>query len=157
MLSICPVSALVYQTIPTGQEWLSQQWREERIKTFPSSWALVVAPVIPATQEAETRRTMVQSQANSSRDPILKSSITKQGWWSGSRYRLWVQIPVPKKKKNPTKQRNKNLSPLNIAKYLGSYVTDTDDKTWSWKEDEGPTRDNDIVSSLSFSFHLPYL
>jgi hypothetical protein len=33
------------------------------------------------------------------------------------------------KKKTPTKQRNKNLSPLNIAKYLGSYVTDTDDKT----------------------------
>jgi hypothetical protein len=33
-------------------------------------------------------------QANSSWDPILKKSITKKGWWSGSRCRPWVQAPV---------------------------------------------------------------
>jgi hypothetical protein len=44
--------------------------------------------VILATQEAEIRRTMAQSQpwANSSQDPILKKYITKK-WWSGSRCR----------------------------------------------------------------------
>jgi hypothetical protein len=48
--------------------------------------------------------------ANSSWDPISKKPYTKQGWWSGSSdkgaclasqasMRLWVQIPVLKKKK----------------------------------------------------------
>jgi hypothetical protein len=32
-------------------------------------------------------------------DPILKIPNTKQGWWSGSRCRPWVQTPVQKKKK----------------------------------------------------------
>jgi hypothetical protein len=29
----------------------------------------------------------------------LEINITKKGWWSGSRCRLWVQTPVPPKKK----------------------------------------------------------
>jgi hypothetical protein len=38
-------------------------------------------PAIPATQEAEIRRIVVQSQlwANSSQDPISKKPITKKG------------------------------------------------------------------------------
>jgi hypothetical protein len=32
-------------------------------------------------------------------DPILKKTITKKGWWSASRYRPWVQVPVHQKKK----------------------------------------------------------
>jgi hypothetical protein len=42
--------------------------------------------VIIATQEAESRRIIVQSQprANSSQDPILKIHNTKKDWWSGS-------------------------------------------------------------------------
>jgi hypothetical protein len=36
------------------------------------------------------------AQAKCSRDPISKKPITK-GWWSGSRWRPWVQTPVPKK------------------------------------------------------------
>jgi hypothetical protein len=31
--------------------------------------------------------------------PYLDKPITKKGWWSGSRGRLWVQAPVPQKKK----------------------------------------------------------
>jgi hypothetical protein len=34
------------------------------------------------------------TQANSLRDSILKTPITKKAWWSDSRYRLWVQISV---------------------------------------------------------------
>jgi hypothetical protein len=42
---------------------------------------LVVMPVIPATQERESRRIIVQSQpqANSLRDPILKIPSRKKG------------------------------------------------------------------------------
>jgi hypothetical protein len=33
--------------------------------------------------------------ANSLQDPILKKNPSqKKGWWSGSRYRPWVQAPV---------------------------------------------------------------
>jgi hypothetical protein len=48
-----------------------------------------LAFVIPATQEAEIRRMVVQSysQANSSQDPILKNTIKEKRWWSGSRCR----------------------------------------------------------------------
>jgi hypothetical protein len=31
--------------------------------------------------------------------PYLEKPFTKKGWWSGSKYRPWVQAPVPKKKK----------------------------------------------------------
>jgi hypothetical protein len=38
--------------------------------------------------------------AKSSQDPISKKLVKrKKGWGSGSRYRSWVQIPVPQKKK----------------------------------------------------------
>jgi hypothetical protein len=42
---------------------------------------LWLMPLILATQEAEIRRIVVQSQhSNSLRDPILKKPITKKGW-----------------------------------------------------------------------------
>jgi hypothetical protein len=58
-------------------------------------------PIILASQEAEIRRIEAQSQpwANSSWDPISKKPITEKGWWSGSRYRPWVQTPALQKKK----------------------------------------------------------
>jgi hypothetical protein len=46
-------------------------------------------------------------------DPILKKTITKKGWWSASRYRPWVQTPVPQKKKEIERQQ---LYSINISK-----------------------------------------
>jgi hypothetical protein len=68
------------------------------LKKTRTSQVLVVTPVIPATQEGEIRRIMVQSQpwANSSRDPISKNSSNKNSW-SGSRWSPWVQTPAPQK------------------------------------------------------------
>jgi hypothetical protein len=48
-------------------------------------WTQWLTPVILATQEAEIRRISVRHQ------PYLrkkKKKITKQGWWSGSRWML---------------------------------------------------------------------
>jgi hypothetical protein len=39
------------------------------------------------------------ARGNSPWDPILKKSTTKEGLWSGSSCRPWVQAPVPQKKK----------------------------------------------------------
>jgi hypothetical protein len=36
---------------------------------------------------------------NPTERPYLEKPITKKGWWSGSRWRPWVQAPVPPKKK----------------------------------------------------------
>jgi hypothetical protein len=46
-------------------------------------------PVIPATQEAEIRRIMVQDQPRQIVHKTLSQKIpnTKQGWRNGSRYR----------------------------------------------------------------------
>jgi hypothetical protein len=46
------------------------------------------------------------ARANGLQDPTLKIPITKKGWWSGSRYRPWVQTPAVQKKKK------KKTSPL---------------------------------------------
>jgi hypothetical protein len=40
--------------------------------------------------------------ANNSQDPISKKPITKKGYWSGSRCRPWVQVPVLQKKRKKT-------------------------------------------------------
>jgi hypothetical protein len=67
-------------------------------------------PVILATQEVEIRRlTIWSSLANSSRDPISKIPITKKGWWSGSRWRPWVQTSVLKKKKKNRQQKKESV------------------------------------------------
>jgi hypothetical protein len=47
-------------------------------------------PIILATQEAEIRKTKVQSQseASNSQDPLSKKLNTKQGWQNGSSDRV---------------------------------------------------------------------
>jgi hypothetical protein len=54
----------------------------------------VVTPVIPATQEAEIRRTEFEAspgqtvqETQSQKKKKKKKPITKKGWWSGLRYR----------------------------------------------------------------------
>jgi hypothetical protein len=42
------------------------------------------------------------AQANSSPDPVLKKPFTKKSWWSGLRWRPWVQTSVLEKKKKKT-------------------------------------------------------
>jgi hypothetical protein len=58
-------------------------------------------PVIPATQEAEIKRIMVQSQPEQIVCKTLsrKNPSQKKGWWSDSRCRPGVQASIPKKKK----------------------------------------------------------
>jgi hypothetical protein len=58
-------------------------------------------PVILATQEAEIRRIMGQSQPGQIVCETLspKYPSQKKGWWSGSRCRPRVQTPVVKKRK----------------------------------------------------------
>jgi hypothetical protein len=59
-----------------------------------------LTPVILATQEAEIRKIVVQSQPGKIVFETLsrKHSSQKKGWWGGSGYRPWVQTPVKKKK-----------------------------------------------------------
>jgi hypothetical protein len=53
--------------------------------------------VILATHEAEIRRIGVRSQLEQTVHKTLsqKSPSHKKGWWSGSRWRSWVQAPAP--------------------------------------------------------------
>jgi hypothetical protein len=56
-------------------------------------------PVILASQEAEIRRIMVQSQPGQIVHKTLsqRKNITKKCWWGGSRGRPRVQAPVLQK------------------------------------------------------------
>jgi hypothetical protein len=75
--------------------WL--QFKIFRISLAPAPWLM---PAILATQEAEINNlSWKPTRANSSGDPILKKHNTKNDWWSVSRWRPWVQAPVPQKKK----------------------------------------------------------
>jgi hypothetical protein len=58
-------------------------------------------PVFLATQEAEIRRIMAHSQPGQIVHETLsrKNPTPKKGWWSDSRYRTQVQIPVLQKRK----------------------------------------------------------
>jgi hypothetical protein len=56
------------------------------------------------TQEAEIRRISVESQPGQIVCETLSQKLPSQkkggrGWWSGSRWRPWVQVPVLQKKK----------------------------------------------------------
>jgi hypothetical protein len=53
-------------------------------------------PVILVTKEAESRKIMVWNQPRQILHETLswKKPIIKKGWWSSSRCRPWVQIPV---------------------------------------------------------------
>jgi hypothetical protein len=57
-------------------------------------------PLNLATQEAEIRRIVIWSQTGQIVHETLsqKKTITKEGWWSISRCKSWVQAPVLKKK-----------------------------------------------------------
>jgi hypothetical protein len=59
------------------------------------AWCQWLPPIILATQEADIRRITVQSQPRQivHETPSQKK---KKDWWSGSRYRPWVQTLVPK-------------------------------------------------------------
>jgi hypothetical protein len=65
------------------------------------TWVLVAHicdPSSPGGRDQEDQGSK-PAGANNSLDPILKNPITKKGWWSASKYRSWVQTPVPQKKK----------------------------------------------------------
>jgi hypothetical protein len=64
-------------------------------------WCQWLTPLIWATQETEIRRIVVQSQSRQIVCKTLsqKHPTQKKGWWSGSRCRPSVQIPVLQKKK----------------------------------------------------------
>jgi hypothetical protein len=64
---------------------------------------LWLMPVIIATQETQIRRIMVRSQPGQ----IVCETLS---WWSCSRWRPWVQAPVPQKKKKKFKDHIFNLS-----------------------------------------------
>jgi hypothetical protein len=64
-------------------------------------------PVILATQEVEISRIVVWNQPGQIVCKTLsqeKKTFAKKGWWSGSRYRFWVQIPVLQKQKQNQEQ-----------------------------------------------------
>jgi hypothetical protein len=63
----------------------------------------VLTPVIPATQEAEIRRIEAQSQPGQIVWETLsqEKSIIKKSWWSGSRWKPWVQTQDCEKKAQP--------------------------------------------------------
>jgi hypothetical protein len=55
------------------------------------------------------------AQANSLWDPISKIH-NKKGWWSGSRFRPWLQtIALQKKKKHQKKQNHANTGRLELS------------------------------------------
>jgi hypothetical protein len=70
-----------------GSGWLGA-WKpaEERVSKGGIGQCWWLMPVILAW-------------GNSLWDSILKKAITKKGWYSGSRWRPWVQTPVLFKKK----------------------------------------------------------
>jgi hypothetical protein len=65
-------------------------------KTIPS-WALVAHTCHPSYSGGRDQedRGSKTTHGNSLRDPILKTPITRKGWWSGSRCGSCVQAPIP--------------------------------------------------------------
>jgi hypothetical protein len=94
----------------------SSEFRVIRIfwawKKRPRGWVLVAHATSysgnPSYSESRDQEdcSSKPTLANSSRDPILKIPITKNGWQSGSRWRSWVQAPVPQKKKKKRTKGN---------------------------------------------------
>jgi hypothetical protein len=72
-------------------------------------------PVTLATQEAEIRRIEVWSHC---RQIVPQDPSQEKGWWSGSRCRAWVQVPVLEKKKK--KNDRKGLGWSSVVKHLPS-------------------------------------
>jgi hypothetical protein len=71
--------------------------------------------------------------ANSSQD-----TVTKKSWWSGSRFKLWVQTPVPPKKRNP-QTVNQGLAQM-------------DNSTISYRGKEGSSEKTGSCRHFDFGF-----
>jgi hypothetical protein len=56
----------------------------EKNKDSKAQWLM---PVIPATQEAETRTIMVLGQPDIKQGPVSTITNTKNGWWNSSSVR----------------------------------------------------------------------
>jgi hypothetical protein len=95
-----PASLHSFSITESGQVTLNRALQRTQIQKIFTIYSFVVvvltilspvpvacASVILATLEAEIRAIAVQSQPEQivPRDPILKKSFTKKGWWSGSR------------------------------------------------------------------------
>jgi hypothetical protein len=60
--------------------------RKRVVKRWVGAGRQWLRPVILTTQKAEIRRIMVQSQRGQIvRETLSQKTITKKGWWSGSR------------------------------------------------------------------------
>jgi hypothetical protein len=77
-----------------------------------TNWALVAHACNPSYSEGRDQEDHSSKPAwpNTSRDPIWKKKSQKKGWWSGSRCRPWVQVPVPQKKEEKKREREKRHS-----------------------------------------------
>jgi hypothetical protein len=70
------------------------------LKLFHGSQALVAHacnPTYPGGRDQEDHG-LKPAWANSSWDPVSKIPNIKKGWWSGSKCRPWVQVPVLQKR-----------------------------------------------------------
>jgi hypothetical protein len=100
-----------------------------------SCWVLVAHTCNPSYSAGRDQEdcSLKPAQANSLQDPISNKTITKKDWWSGSRWRPWVQTPVlPKKKKkalpaSPTSHVTMAalipMSSLHLRKLMFSFST----------------------------------
>jgi hypothetical protein len=96
-------------------------------------WALWLILLIPATQEAEIRRIVVQDQLGQIVQKTLsqkKKPITQKGWWSDSRYRPLVQTPGLQKKKKDTVKKIDSLSDICEFEALSSNPSVVKNKGW---------------------------
>jgi hypothetical protein len=86
------------------------------LRSATYSWALVTHTCNPSYSGGRDQEDQGLKSANNSRDPISKKkTITKKGWWSGSRYSPWVQTPVCKKKKKENVQHETGLASSSSA------------------------------------------
>jgi hypothetical protein len=93
--------------------------------------ACLILQIEPIGGRDQEDHSLKPTQANSSQDPISKKLITKKSWWSGSRFRLWVQTPAPQKQTNKQKDEYsfphwafKTFSDWNIEKeWLLGYIS----------------------------------
>jgi hypothetical protein len=74
---------------------------QRRLKTSRTTWALAAHACNPSCSGGRDQedRGSKPAQENSSMRPYLEKNHKKKGWWSGSRWRPWVQAPVLQEKK----------------------------------------------------------
>jgi hypothetical protein len=83
--------------ITLDQEFKASLGNMARVCLKDIIWALVVhtCNLSYSGGRDQEDRSLRSAPANSSQDPISKKPFTKKGWWSGSRYKPWVQTPIP--------------------------------------------------------------